>query len=47
MHSDHPAGVNTLMADGSVNFFTDSLEGVIVTSICSRDGEELIDESQF
>lgn len=47
MHSDHPGGVNTLMADGSVHFFTESMDEVVVTSVCSRDGEELVDETQY
>jgi prepilin-type N-terminal cleavage/methylation domain-containing protein/prepilin-type processing-associated H-X9-DG protein len=45
--SDHPGGANLLMADGSVQFASDETEKTVVMSLCSRDGDELIDPSPF
>jgi len=45
--SDHPSGANMLMCDGSVHFATDQIEEPIILSLCSRDGEEIIDPAAF
>ena len=40
--SDHPAGANVLMCDGSVHFLSDSTHYNIYFALCSRNGEEVI-----
>jgi prepilin-type processing-associated H-X9-DG protein len=43
--SDHPGGVNILMCDGSVHFLTDETHYNVYYALCSRDGEEVLDEN--
>lgn len=47
IHSDHPSGANMLMCDGSVHFASEDIEELVIMSLCSRDGEEVIDPSPF
>ena len=41
--SDHPGGANILMCDASVHYFPDSTDDSLIMSLCSRDGEEIIE----
>ncbi|MDC0935727.1 DUF1559 domain-containing protein [Pirellulales bacterium] len=45
--SDHPAGANSLTCDGSVQFLQNDADPEVIRSLCSRDGEELIDPLPF
>ena len=45
--SDHPGGATFLMCDGSAHFGADEIEKTVIMSLCSRDGEEQIDNSPF
>lgn len=45
--SDHPSGANALACDGSVQFLQNNVDPEIIRSLCSRDGEEIIDPSPF
>lgn len=45
--SDHRGGANLLMCDGSVHFLSDSVEETVIMSLCSRDGEEIVDPLPF
>lgn len=47
IHSDHPSGANMLMCDGSVHFATEEIEEPVIMSLCSRDGEEIVDPPPF
>jgi prepilin-type processing-associated H-X9-DG protein len=38
--SDHPGGVNILLADGCIKFLSDATERDVVCALASRDGEE-------
>lgn len=41
--SDHPGGANSLAADGSVHFLTNAMEPSVIRSLCSRDGDEIVE----
>jgi prepilin-type N-terminal cleavage/methylation domain-containing protein len=41
--SDHPGGAQVMMCDASVHFFPDSIDESLLMSLCSRDGEEIIE----
>lgn len=45
--SEHPAGANALTCSGSVQFLLNDIDPVVIRSLCSRDGEEIIDPSPF
>lgn len=45
--SEHPGGANMLMADGSVQFITEAISATTIRSLCSRNGEEIFDETPF
>jgi prepilin-type N-terminal cleavage/methylation domain-containing protein/prepilin-type processing-associated H-X9-DG protein len=45
--SDHTGGAMVLMCDGSVHFASDSIEKQVLMSMCSRDGEEVVDPLPF
>ena len=45
--SDHPAGAQVLACDGSVHFLVNETEPEIIRTMCSRDGEEIVDSSLF
>jgi prepilin-type N-terminal cleavage/methylation domain-containing protein/prepilin-type processing-associated H-X9-DG protein len=45
--SDHPGGAHFLMCDGSVHFVPDDIEKSLVMSLCSRDGEEVLENLPF
>ncbi len=47
MFSDHPGGVNILMCDGSVHFLTDDTPARVYFALCSRDGNEIVDDANF
>lgn len=42
--SDHPHGAMALASDGSVHFLSDDITPQLLRSLCSRDGEESVDE---
>ena len=42
--ADHPGGANVVMVDGSTHFISDAVDGSTVTALCTRNGEEPIDE---
>jgi prepilin-type N-terminal cleavage/methylation domain-containing protein/prepilin-type processing-associated H-X9-DG protein len=44
LFSDHPGGVHILMCDGSVHFLSEDTEPRVYFSLCSRDGEEVVDD---
>ena len=39
--SDHPAGANALLCDGSVHFLSQTLTPEVVAALCTRNGYEL------
>ncbi|TWT32490.1 Type II secretion system protein G precursor [Posidoniimonas corsicana] len=41
--SDHPGGAHALACDGSVHFLNQGLEPEMLRSLCSRDGDELVE----
>ena len=41
--SDHPAGANGLLCDGSVHFMLNDMDPELIRSLASRDGEEVVD----
>lgn len=41
--SDHPGGAQILMCDASVHFFPDSMDENVLMYLCSRDGEEVVE----
>lgn len=45
--SDHPAGVNVAMCDGSVKFIKDSVAFKVWWAIGSRNGREVISDNEF
>jgi prepilin-type N-terminal cleavage/methylation domain-containing protein/prepilin-type processing-associated H-X9-DG protein len=45
--SYHTNGANTVFADGSVHFLSESLSPAILAALCSRAGGETIDESAY
>jgi prepilin-type N-terminal cleavage/methylation domain-containing protein len=45
IYSQHRGGAFFLMCDGSVHFLEDGTEKLILLALCSRDGEELIDDA--
>ena len=45
--SDHPSGANALTCDGSVQFLVNESDPQVIRSLCSRDGEEMIDSPLF
>lgn len=47
IRSDHPGGAQFAMCDGSVHFLSDSTGKKVIRALCSRNGEELLDESAF
>jgi len=47
IHSDHSGGANFAMCDGSVHFLTDDTSERIIRALCSRNGEEVMDERPF
>ena len=42
--AEHPAGANGLYCDGSVRLLNESLDEVVLRSLCSRDGAEVFEE---
>ena len=42
----HPQGVNTLYADGSVNFLNESTDLEVLAALCTRNGHEVISDLQ-
>lgn len=42
--SDHPGGALSLLCDGSVHFLRNDMEPELIRSLCSRDGEEIIND---
>jgi prepilin-type processing-associated H-X9-DG protein len=47
MASYHPGGANTLMGDGSVKFFKNSLANTVLWALGSRAQGEVIDASSY
>ena len=47
MFSDHPGGVNILMCDTSVHFLTEDTSPRVYFALATRNGEEIIDETEF
>ena len=44
INSYHPAGANVLMADGSVHFLLETMDSYTLGSLCSRAGDEVVDD---
>lgn len=42
--AEHPAGANGLFCDGSVRLLSSSLDEVVLRSMCSRSGQEIIEQ---
>jgi prepilin-type processing-associated H-X9-DG protein len=42
LFSDHPAGANVLLCDGSAHFFTDDTDLAVVTGMATRNGGEMV-----
>lgn len=40
--SEHSGGANTLFCDGSVHFFSDDTDPVLIRALCSRNGGEIV-----
>jgi prepilin-type N-terminal cleavage/methylation domain-containing protein/prepilin-type processing-associated H-X9-DG protein len=45
--SQHPGGVNTLFADGSVHFLKNSTNSVVLSALCTRATGEVVDSSSY
>jgi prepilin-type N-terminal cleavage/methylation domain-containing protein/prepilin-type processing-associated H-X9-DG protein len=45
--SDHNGGAMVLLCDGSVHFASDATEKQVIMSLCSRDGEEVVEPLPF
>jgi prepilin-type N-terminal cleavage/methylation domain-containing protein len=45
LYSFHPAGAHVALADGSVQFLSDSIDSRIITSLISREGGEVVDRT--
>jgi prepilin-type N-terminal cleavage/methylation domain-containing protein/prepilin-type processing-associated H-X9-DG protein len=45
--SQHPGGVNALLADGSVRFFKQTIDRRVLGAFCTRDGGEIIPSDTF
>ncbi|MCA9059444.1 MAG: DUF1559 domain-containing protein [Planctomycetaceae bacterium] len=43
-YSFHPGGVQILLADGSVRFISETMDGCIFTNLCTRAGGEIISD---
>jgi len=41
--SDHPSGANVLMCDAGVRFFPDDIDYKVLMYLCSRDGDEIVE----
>ena len=41
--SNHPGGVNTVLADGSTHFVADNINYLVWNAVGSRDGQEVVD----
>ena len=44
MYGEHTGGANTLLASGAVRFIVEATEASIVNALCSRDGNEVVDD---
>jgi prepilin-type N-terminal cleavage/methylation domain-containing protein/prepilin-type processing-associated H-X9-DG protein len=44
IHCDHPGGAHFAMCDGSVHFMSEDTSEKLIRSLCSRDGEEPIED---
>ena len=47
IHSDHSGGAHFAMCDGSVHFLSDDVSKKVIRALCSRNGEETVDELPF
>ncbi len=45
--SDHPGGAQSLFCDGSVHFLYETMDLIVLHSLCSRDGNETINDGSF
>ncbi len=45
MWSDHPSGVNVLFCDGSVHFLFEQIDLETLASLCTRNGNEVVESS--
>ena len=43
--SDHPDGAQALMCDGSVHFLLEQMDLAVLMSLCTRDGDEPVSDS--
>jgi len=44
IRSDHAGGANALFADGSARFLDEDMELAVLAAICTREGEEIVDD---
>ncbi len=47
LHSKHPGGVNTLLADGSVRFLKESTDRKVLAALCTRNLGEVVDAAGY
>lgn len=47
IYSQHSGGANMVMADGSVHFLSEGVAAQVIRSLCSRNGEEVVDDDAF
>jgi prepilin-type processing-associated H-X9-DG protein len=45
--SDHPGGVNTLFADGSVHFLKNSTNAVTLAALCTRAFGDIVSSDSY
>ena len=45
--SQHPGGVNVLLADGSARFLKNSTAIPVTAALCTRNGAEVVSASDF
>lgn len=43
--SKHPQGVNVLFADGHAQLLSESIDSLVLGSLCTRNGREVVDET--
>ncbi len=45
--SQHPGGVNALMADGSARFFKQTIDRKVLGGLCTRAGGEILSQDSY
>ena len=47
IYAFHPAGANSLFADGSVHFLSSKTDPTVIVSLATRDGNETVASGSF